>query len=972
VKASPPPGASATEQPPPSILGPSAASNEPPTTGPKTATWPEWFPSVDLAMAVMALVIAFLTASFAARNSDLWLHLANGRLIAHGDVSPGKDPFSFTGADRPWVDSSWLFDLLLYASYSADPSGGFIVVLKALGFAAAIGGFFFFRKADAAGWPWVIAAALAALASAQYASVRPVTASMVFLTVTFFVLFRTNWKEGTWRQPAILGGIFCFWANTDSWFLLGPVVLTLVALGEYLNRFITFSDSSEASWFPPTPPTKLLLRALGIGLVGCLLNPMFLAAFAKSPGEACAQLVPYEFGFGVPPGVVTDPDLVTLIQSPLDEEFWSRKFGKNDEVKLNAVAFAILVVVSALSLALGFNRIRIQHLLLWFAFGIMALLHVRLIPFFCLVAIPLTGWYLNGISTGISLGGWAEPKTRIILTASAFGRVLGVLALLAAIALAYPGWLHPPQGDPTYERVYINRVEWSIDPDPGLVRLSERLQQWRTDGTMPADFRGLGSSIELANYCAWYAPNEKVFANARFGFHREELPELLTVREIVVGKKGNLSDDVPDYEPLLKVCERHNISYLAIASWLRQVNVIALHHLLQDAAYWEAWHIDGRAAVLGYAKNRPKHLPTFDELTFDPTRLAFGPNAAEVPEGKLVPAPIYAKRSWVDDYIERPSFPPPEADDVNVWSWYSEIVSLRVYQEWQREVRRLDLQRQANSAFAGLAMTLVVFGTGQPAAAVADDQFALPILMARAARVAIANQPDRPDGYAALATAYRQPLAAVLDAPLPAAGMSERDLQIITAQSRFLDRIPPVENCPPRLARHALNEAGQLASAFEQSGQLDFARDTLVKALALAKSLPVEVLADMAPQQARAGKSNEEIGKLVLKNMEQAEERLTRITQLKGERVGRATGYAKKFYEAQEQGLPARALQIYKDADASDFGSQLLQVNVAVILMELRAGHLDQAATYIASFSTDLRRNSKAAASRKCSTLKTW
>src|SRR5262245_38105483 len=48
---------------------------------------------VDLALAVLVLSLAFLAASFPARNSDLWFHLATGRRLAQGQYTFGTDPF---------------------------------------------------------------------------------------------------------------------------------------------------------------------------------------------------------------------------------------------------------------------------------------------------------------------------------------------------------------------------------------------------------------------------------------------------------------------------------------------------------------------------------------------------------------------------------------------------------------------------------------------------------------------------------------------------------------------------------------------------------------------------------------------------------------------------------------------------------------------------------------------------------------
>src|SRR5262249_35071955 len=77
------------------------------------------------------LLFAFLVSASAVRNSDFWLHLAAGRLLAQGDYHFGVDPFAYTSADVYWVNHAWLFDRGLYAAYQALGGPG-LVVLKAL------------------------------------------------------------------------------------------------------------------------------------------------------------------------------------------------------------------------------------------------------------------------------------------------------------------------------------------------------------------------------------------------------------------------------------------------------------------------------------------------------------------------------------------------------------------------------------------------------------------------------------------------------------------------------------------------------------------------------------------------------------------------------------------------------------------------------------------------------------------------
>ena len=79
-----------------------------------------------LSWAVLFFVsaLAFLLASFPARNSDLWVHLAAGRRLAQGEYPSGAA--SRSSSDRR-VNPAPLYDLVTYGVYSLF--GGFGLVL---------------------------------------------------------------------------------------------------------------------------------------------------------------------------------------------------------------------------------------------------------------------------------------------------------------------------------------------------------------------------------------------------------------------------------------------------------------------------------------------------------------------------------------------------------------------------------------------------------------------------------------------------------------------------------------------------------------------------------------------------------------------------------------------------------------------------------------------------------------------------
>src|SRR5207245_824699 len=73
-----------------------------------------WMRRLDICLVAIVLIAAFLQASFMAKNSDVWMHLATGRLITEWKYPIGQDPFSFTTQGVYWANHSWLYDLVTY------------------------------------------------------------------------------------------------------------------------------------------------------------------------------------------------------------------------------------------------------------------------------------------------------------------------------------------------------------------------------------------------------------------------------------------------------------------------------------------------------------------------------------------------------------------------------------------------------------------------------------------------------------------------------------------------------------------------------------------------------------------------------------------------------------------------------------------------------------------------------------------
>ena len=975
MKASSPP-------PPPIPTSPPPIEAPPPTpSAPTVATWPKWHASADVTAAVFIAVAAFLAGSFAARNSDVWRHLAGGRLVAAFDYPWGGDPFSYTAESRPWVNTSWLYDLGLYAAYKIDRAGSVPVAIKAVAFVAVFGLTFLLRRSGHALWPWVVCAALGVLTAAPSATLRPVVGSMLFLAATLVVIYRGGCYANKWRVPGILAGLFAVWANVDAWFVLGPLTVALVLVGELLQRrlFAAADAPTADDPFPPAPPVAGLGRALLVGTAACLLNPTLLAGLVKDPADAFGQMIPADLGWGLPADVTDDPELAHLALTPLSPGFMENPaFGYN----LNGLAALILFVGGAAALAFDFTRLRVAHLLLWVGFAAIALQSHRLLPFFAVVAVPLAAAHLNGLSTRARLRGTADPGTRVLLTLSGVGRIVTVPAAAVLAVAGWPGWLHPPTADPAFTR----RAEWVVVPDPGPQRAAEVVAKWRAAGDI-ADAHGLSAGPEFADYAAWFAPGEKTFVDSRYGFHSAAFADMLKLRK-ELGLVRTQADGEPDPAAVRELSHKYDAKYLVLPGAGRGIAVARDEHRerfvdavfrLIEGGQWRLWHLDGRAAITGRSDG-----PAAEKLRFDPVRLAYGPDVPLVPKGSANPPPA-AKPvvEWyevVGQFLEpitaRPKPLPPEVDDAAVYDHYGRVrLEKRALNFQVESTRRL----QARAAAAGVA-PVVLGGTEPPPAD--DSQFAYPLLALRAARTAAAVCPDRAEPYRVLAWAYEgpslvqfQPMNVPVIGPRfagpgqPPVGMpysvpGDRPEQLIAALVRALARLPKPEDCPPDLALFGLSWNLQLAELYNRppprnlpreqfdeylrNQQLDLSREALRASGVYAKvaaQTPGLLLRVIPP-----GSKVDDPAAAVLKDLTERESRTTALVVQRNDAVDQRAGPdkpAERFLLAASVGLPGKAIEAFKEVkDPNEFGGgdQHLAAAVQMIELELRAGRLEEAA----------------------------
>ena len=445
-----------------------------------------------------------------------------------------------------------------------------------------------------------------------------------------------------------IGIIFWIWANVDVWFFIGPLALALVLVGEVVQKKLLGGTDAEAEPLGPLPDVRTLSRALAIGIVACMLNPHHVRVW-ELPFELTGTQ-----------GVNADQRIRNQLYSPLSKEFTEdTPLGHMLGYNHNGLAYAFLFIGGGLALGFGAGRLRFAHLCSGRGLLLLSLCSMFAIPFFAIVAVPIIASQLNAMSASSPLKSWAIRGARVSWY---LDRPVGASSacsppLLLACWRGRVGCTPMEAIPPTHavlNGAFTGTPRCFAPPSncsPGEPAASCRCSH------------GLIASGELANYCAWFAPREKVFMNTRYDFHRPEIPDYIGIRR----ELGLVpTDEIPDAKKLAEDLLNHRIEYVAIHSGpgdgvLRIAAMQRAGVMWLDGTRWSPWYLNGRSMIAGW-RDRPGHeRPSFAALRFDPIALAFGKNAERLQPGEA--KPIRPAMGWEEEFIRGVGLPPAGADE---------------------------------------------------------------------------------------------------------------------------------------------------------------------------------------------------------------------------------------------------------------------------------------------------------------------
>ncbi len=186
-------------------------------------------------LAVLFALVVFLAVSKKIADPDIGWHLRNAQIQLQTHAFLHRDLYSFTTSGKPWMDHEWLAEIPFYLACRAfGPRGIFLVMIVAIEMILlGILGLAYLESGSIKA-AFVVGFAALFLASVSFGP-RTLLFGWIFLVLELGLLaeFRRG-RDFLWALPVV----FLVWINTHGSWIIGLVILAVVAL----------SGCAEGTW----------------------------------------------------------------------------------------------------------------------------------------------------------------------------------------------------------------------------------------------------------------------------------------------------------------------------------------------------------------------------------------------------------------------------------------------------------------------------------------------------------------------------------------------------------------------------------------------------------------------------------------------------------------------------------------------------------------------------------------------------
>ncbi|MDP8212529.1 MAG: tetratricopeptide repeat protein [Candidatus Zapsychrus exili] len=329
----------------------------------------DWFfKKISFFVGLLAILLLFglivFEANIEIKDMDLWLHLSSGKHIVENLSIPKVDIFSCSIAGKPWVNHEWLFQTVLHFAHGLGGIDGLInlqviVVVLTFTFLLLLG-----YNRDKQFLPTFFLL-LVLLVYETRLTIRPDIFSFLFFVLYVCILSSSLGKKSS---LFILVIIQILWSNIHGFFILGPAIVLLAIVSEFIKRRVKLPFEWNNIGRLDDDEYNLLKKIFLAVYLACLINPYGIKG----------ALYPFGILSSVPGESKIFFESIRELARPilLSNIFSLRSYP----------FFKMTIVLSALSFVYNRRKIDITVLFMWIIFLVISLSAIRNLVFFAIMA----------------------------------------------------------------------------------------------------------------------------------------------------------------------------------------------------------------------------------------------------------------------------------------------------------------------------------------------------------------------------------------------------------------------------------------------------------------------------------------------------------------------------------------------------------------------------------------------------------
>jgi tetratricopeptide (TPR) repeat protein len=412
-----------------------SASEDPPPEGEAASDdddLPEWEPLTpelvedeairgDFMLRWAVILLALLLGCREISETASLVHIKTGQYLAsNGFLPPGNDVFSYTANERPWVNTGWLFDLIVGGVYGVGGAVG-LSLLTAVIAAATLYFVVHISRDELPTWWTAFCAGLALfILQVEFTALPEI---VTLLGAAWLIRGLVHWSQtGDRRTLWCVAGSLAVWGNLDPRAFVGWILLVAYALGTVIGDALGRRNRHESAC------AKDLGLAVAAGTIALMVNPFGWQTLLAPISYYTVQL----------PALIEYRGHSDLLVYPLFESRLWQPFSLIIVIGIGLPGVALLTSIA------NFTRLDFGLLFSCLAISGLAIACTHELAAAALVATVLAGlngqdWYRANCRVEYSIG------TLEVLWSRA-GRALTVLALAGFAWLAVSGRLMGPNG----------------------------------------------------------------------------------------------------------------------------------------------------------------------------------------------------------------------------------------------------------------------------------------------------------------------------------------------------------------------------------------------------------------------------------------------------------------------------------------------------------------------------------------------